>query len=486
MADSLSLQQYRTVIELLRPFIESQPVSDFDFPYYAIDPDGALSENHATRLSRQLVGSLHTVSNAYLNPEARACTKLAANDFFTSCGLENCPRALIFVPAPPHHAGFSLRLRLVACHSFHSFLVDLSFSPPEIIAAFSILLQAAADCCIDYTGVKPPIYSNAFPFVGDVLQLYDPPLSPALTPPPPAIADDHLPSLAHSPALTLSPAHSPALSLSPAQSATSSLPSPPSRPPSTLSFSSISLASTVPVTPEPSSPSLSPPQSPFLGDMAALPVVQITPSLPSFGGKNSQDVNVFLARLDRLLNMYPNLTPAQKIFYLENACEGAAAKLVHREIQFLEQENPARADDVRYDYLKTKLQNTFGLIADTHAYRDKLLSRVKKSTETYSEYVEDVLDLCRKCNIISISDQIHEIHKGLDFNLMLALRPKDFLSVTDFVTAIHAHENLYRSVLRCHTQHALESGQPAQSVFNPVSLPQVSLSSLPQLPSPPP
>lgn len=47
------------------------------------------------------------------------------------------------------------------------------------------------------------------------------------------------------------------------------------------------------------------------------PVLSLTPTLQVFSGGHDEEVLVFLNRLDRLLAIYPNVTPEQKLFYLK-------------------------------------------------------------------------------------------------------------------------------------------------------------------------
>jgi hypothetical protein len=180
--------------------------------------------------------------------------------------------------------------------------------------------------------------------------------------------------------------------------------------------------------------------------------------VPVFSGKSSQDVHAFIARFQRLISVYDNLPYKQKCFYLDNSCEGAAAKLVAREIQWLE-ENPGNlTEDQKFNHLLQKLREYFGTITDIQVYRDLLQRRVKRPTESYFEYMEEVLDLCRKCNIMTVPEQIKELHKGIDYHLALSLSHTAFDSVPAFIQAVMARDSAHRSLVRTHTYSSMETG----------------------------
>ena len=54
-----------------------------------------------------------------------------------------------------------------------------------------------------------------------------------------------------------------------------------------------------------------------LKDLTAPTNLRQNTTLPVFSGGHDEDVLVFLNRLDRLLAIYPNVTPEQKLFYLK-------------------------------------------------------------------------------------------------------------------------------------------------------------------------
>lgn len=222
-------------------------------------------------------------------------------------------------------------------------------------------------------------------------------------------------------------------------------------------------------------------------DNMALPQLTISPSLPSFSGAATEDCELFLNRLDRLLAIYPNLTDEQRLFYLENQVSGAPLALLSRELQYLADHPtvPARTARQIYEHVRLALKNSYSIELDVQRYRDELEKRVKLDTETIQDYVQNVLELCRKAQVRLLADKLKHMHKGLNFNLARDLRPSDYNDVPTFLAAVQKLETFQKATLRAHTQHALETGTFPPQYPNPyASKPDSAVSKSGPLPSP--
>lgn len=190
--------------------------------------------------------------------------------------------------------------------------------------------------------------------------------------------------------------------------------------------------------------------------------ITLSPVLPVFHGDPEEDVKMFLIRLDRLYACYPNLSPAHKLLYLENQCADQALSLVHRELQFLH-DNPnvpdgrARTDVEKYTHVRDKLETSFRLIYDSEHFRDLLLSRVKTDGESFQQYVEAVLNLCKKANVTTLPEILKHLHKGLPMQVAACLRATDFASVSEFLEKVQQLYFSQRAAMRAHSLKAFES-----------------------------
>lgn len=195
------------------------------------------------------------------------------------------------------------------------------------------------------------------------------------------------------------------------------------------------------------------------------PIITLTPTLPQFSGKPEEDVDLFLSRLDRVLAVYPDATAAQRLFYLENQCTGTALDTIHDSLQYLSDNplNPPRTDDQVYSHVKDELTDSYKIDRDTHSYRDQLQSRVKLDSESFPEYVQSVLRLCRRAGIKNETEKLANLHKGLPLYLASTLHPSDYATVKEFLDKVTQTDKVLGATMRTHTAHAIheKSSLPA-------------------------
>ncbi len=211
-------------------------------------------------------------------------------------------------------------------------------------------------------------------------------------------------------------------------------------------------------------------------NMAHEPNLTISPSLPEFTGGPDEDVKIFTDRLWRVFDCYPNMTATQKVLLLENQCKKEALALIHREYQYLA-DNPLPNNEQRsaaqiLEHLKNSLRTGFAQNTDHDHYRDLLRTRIKNDSETFQQYAQSVLSLCRKARIVEESEIINEVHKGLPLHLVTSINPEDSLTVNDFLNKVQKLYKAHKASVRAHSLKALESfGSPFISNALPGHLP---------------
>ncbi|XP_052126585.1 putative mediator of RNA polymerase II transcription subunit 26 [Frankliniella occidentalis] len=97
---------------------------------------------------------------------------------------------------------------------------------------------------------------------------------------------------------------------------------------------------------------------------------------------------------------------------------------------------------------------------DQDYYRDLLRSRVKKDSETFQQYSQSVLTLCRKAKILDDKEKINHIHKGLPLHLVTSINPDDFVgvnAVNDFITKVQTLYKAHKASVRAHSLKAFEN-----------------------------
>ena len=199
----------------------------------------------------------------------------------------------------------------------------------------------------------------------------------------------------------------------------------------------------------------------------AAPLVSFAPPLPKFGGAPDEDCAQFLSRLDRLFGLYANMTAEHKLFYVENCCHGSAQTVVSRRLREIEADRPVVGPEAQYESVRTALTAAFPTILDKQNLRDQLQTRIKKESESYAQYAQDILRLCQKIGIVDVAEQLQEVHKGVDLSVAAALRPGDYQSVDAFLRAVHALEMTHRAAVRAHTQHNLQNHLPPPVLATP-------------------
>ena len=216
------------------------------------------------------------------------------------------------------------------------------------------------------------------------------------------------------------------------------------------------------------------------------PVLSLTPTLQVFSGGHDEEVLVFLNRLDRLLAICPNVTPEQKLFYLENQCTKGPLSLIQRELQYLA-DHPLPDGQVRtakdiYEHAKDCLTQSYTAAVDEEHYKTELQTRVKKESETLNDYVQVILELCREAKVRSLSSKLKYLHAGLPLHLSTALRSTDYTDVPTFISVVQKLEATQRATFRAHALHTGAYPHPYPFPFPPYPLPAPPAAPLPAAP----
>lgn len=212
-------------------------------------------------------------------------------------------------------------------------------------------------------------------------------------------------------------------------------------------------------------PDLRPPER----KQPAMAAIQQTLSPPTFAGSIQEDVKAFIDRLKRFFAAVENITPEQKLCYLELQCKGPALELLDREIRHLETLNPRKTKEEEFAYLEDCLTKHFDTKHYSQEYKDQLEARVKLPTESYSIYCQSVLQLCHKAGITDPKLQIAELSKGLEAHICMQVRSKEAQTVNDFVADVLACEYATRRWQRTHAAAnapSLPSFPPAAPAFS--------------------
>lgn len=205
----------------------------------------------------------------------------------------------------------------------------------------------------------------------------------------------------------------------------------------------------------------------------AMAQLTMVPTLPTFSGVNpDEDVDVFFARMHRIFACYDDITPAQKLVYLETQCRGPALSVVHEQLKWLEANpnDPAPPHAPlsiaqKYENVRQKLINSFRTIPDIEYFRDQLNSRCKLETESFQAYMESVISLCNKAGIATPDDRLKHLLKGLPWSIAAVLRPND-LTMETFLTRVLEVDNIHRASIRARSLRALQTNSFANSPLN--------------------
>uniref|UniRef100_L7LY50 Putative vesicle coat complex copii subunit sec31 n=1 Tax=Rhipicephalus pulchellus TaxID=72859 RepID=L7LY50_RHIPC len=112
------------------------------------------------------------------------------------------------------------------------------------------------------------------------------------------------------------------------------------------------------------------------------------------------------------------------------------------------------SDFATWSDFKTTVINVFGRPAVRKLQAEqRLRERAEQSGESFTSYVEDVLDLCKKANAtMSESDKIRNIMKGIDDDAFTMLLAKNLVTVAEVITLCQSYEELrrQRSMTRRH------------------------------------
>ena len=156
---------------------------------------------------------------------------------------------------------------------------------------------------------------------------------------------------------------------------------------------------------------------------------------PIFTGADGTDVEDWLAIYERV--SVPNKWDeagklSNLIFYL-----AGVASLWY---------NNHASDFATWSDFKTAVTNVFGRPAVRKLQAEqRLRERAQQAGESFTSYIEDVLDLCKKANgTMSESDKIRNIMKGVDDDAFTMLLAKNPSTVAEVITLCQSYEELRR------------------------------------------
>lgn len=156
---------------------------------------------------------------------------------------------------------------------------------------------------------------------------------------------------------------------------------------------------------------------------------------PIYTGADDTDVDEWLTAYDRVGD-HNKWDEAAKLSHVLFYLAGVASLWY----------NNHQAEFQTWSEFKTSLADVFGRPAVRKLRAEqRLRERAQQPGETFTSYIEDVLDLCRKVDsTMAESDRIRNILKGIEddaFNMLLAKSPR---SVAEIVTLCQSYEELRR------------------------------------------
>lgn len=152
-----------------------------------------------------------------------------------------------------------------------------------------------------------------------------------------------------------------------------------------------------------------------------------------FSGTDENDVEDWLTSYERVsvYNKWDDVTKLNNvIFYL-----AGVANLWYRNHE---------ADIQTWSIFKTKFADVFGRPAVRQLRAEqRLRERSQQASESFTSYIEDVVDLCKRVNArMSEADKIQHILKGIDDDAFQMLLARDLRTVAEVVTLCQSFEQL--------------------------------------------
>uniref|UniRef100_A0A6G5AB46 Putative vesicle coat complex copii subunit sec31 n=1 Tax=Rhipicephalus microplus TaxID=6941 RepID=A0A6G5AB46_RHIMP len=156
---------------------------------------------------------------------------------------------------------------------------------------------------------------------------------------------------------------------------------------------------------------------------------------PVFTGADGTDVEDWLAMYERV--SVPNhWDEAGKLGNLVFYLAGVAGMWY----------NNHASDFATWSDFKTAITNVFGRPAVRKLQAEqRLRERAQQAGESFTSYIEDVLDLCKKSNdSMSESDKIRNVMKGIADDAFTMLLAKNPGTVAEVITLCQSYEELRR------------------------------------------
>ena len=145
-----------------------------------------------------------------------------------------------------------------------------------------------------------------------------------------------------------------------------------------------------------------------------------------FNASDEQDAEDWLSQYE-IVSAHNKWDEADKLGYLHFYLAGVA------QLWF----NNHQADIPNWSSFKTRFAEVFGRPAVRKLRAEqRLRGRAQRSRETFTSYIEDVVDLCRRINPdMSDTDKIRHIMKGIEddaFHMLVAKNPQTVAEVTQY------------------------------------------------------
>lgn len=177
---------------------------------------------------------------------------------------------------------------------------------------------------------------------------------------------------------------------------------------------------------------------------------------PNFDGTDDNDVEEWLSQYERV-SAHNRWDDRMKLNDVEFHLDHLAKKWFHNNA----------ATMATWAEFKNRIVEVFGRPAVRKLLAEqRLRTRAQRPGETFTSYIEDVVDLCNRVDsAMAEAEKIKHLMKGIDDDAFQMLLAKDLRTVADIITHCRSYEELRRQ--RALTRNSSAQGEPLSSLTEP-------------------
>jgi hypothetical protein len=167
-------------------------------------------------------------------------------------------------------------------------------------------------------------------------------------------------------------------------------------------------------------------------DITLFPSVAMLQPAKTFSGKREEDVQDFVEQTEVFLSAVGG-TEVQRRGFVMTKLDGSAKATARR---FIQEQPAATAGE-----LLAKLQTIYGCETNREARKKMMRARVRRKSETLTEYVEEKWRLCTDCGIIDNEKRNNYILMGLGKDLYMRYGDATELSTDQLIQKLRREES---------------------------------------------